>query len=111
MELSDDTLYDDRRCHRFIHVYNFSKKTRSFQNCLVFLGYTMIKVIFISLNSYTAMFALEVHLDGYMRAYFENEIVINHYIHSRKSSQTFRLSIITTLLVVLVKTSQNSTCR
>lgn len=80
MELSDDTLYDDRRCHRFIHVYNFSKKTRSFQNCLVFLGYTMIKVIFISLNSYTAMFALEVHLDGYIRAYFENEIVINHYI-------------------------------
>lgn len=40
----------------------------------------MIKVIFISLNSYTAMFALEVHLDGYMRVYFENEIVINQYI-------------------------------
>lgn len=63
----------------FMYI-TFSKKTRSFQNCLVFLGYTMIKVIFISLNSYTAMFALEVHLDGYMRAYFENEIVINHYI-------------------------------
>lgn len=63
----------------FMYI-TFQKKTRSFQNCLVFLGYTMIKVIFISLNSYTAMFALEVHLDGYMRAYFENEIVINHYI-------------------------------
>ena len=63
----------------FMYI-TFSKKTRSFQNCLVFLGYTMIKVIFISLNSYTAMFALEVHLDGYMRVYFENEIVISHYI-------------------------------
>ncbi|GAB0216816.1 hypothetical protein JPSP3_13420 [Staphylococcus pseudintermedius] len=26
MKLSDDALYDDRGCHRFIHVYNFFKK-------------------------------------------------------------------------------------
>ncbi len=63
----------------FMYI-TFSKKTRSFQNCLVLLGYTVIKVIFISLNSYTALFVLEVHLDGCMRVYFENEMVISHYI-------------------------------
>lgn len=40
----------------------------------------MVKAIFISLNSYTALFVLEEHLDGYMRVYFENEMVISHYI-------------------------------
>lgn len=40
----------------------------------------MVKAIFISLNSYTALFVLEEHLDGYMRGYFENETVISNYI-------------------------------